>query len=92
MSASHNYCGIEGRFKAVKISYCPDVSKYGRKVAWAGRTHLSLKGKIVGKPSTWNDIIVDSTEHNSNVTCTGSRRVYRAQKHGMSAIHSRYFW
>ena len=61
VSASHNYCGIEGRFKAVKISYCPDVSKYGRKVAWAGRTHLSLKGKIVGKPSTWNDIIVDST-------------------------------
>ena len=48
VSASHNYCEIEGRFKAVKISYCPDVSKYGRKVAWAGRTHLSLKGKIVG--------------------------------------------
>ena len=51
VSASHNYCGIKGRFKAVKISYCPDVSKYGRKAGcWAGRAHLSLKGKIVGKP------------------------------------------
>ena len=52
VSASHNYCGIKGRFKAVKISYCPDVSKYGRKAGcWAGRAHLSLKGKIVGKPA-----------------------------------------
>ena len=55
VSASHNYCGIKGRFKAVKISYCPDVSKYGRKAGcWAGRAHLSLKGKIVGKPPIGN--------------------------------------
>ena len=54
VSASHNYCGIKGRFKAVKISYCPDVSKYGRKAGcWAGRAHLSLKGKIVGKWQHW---------------------------------------
>ena len=51
VSASHNYCGIEGRFKAVKISYCPDVSKYGRNLA-AGQEerNMSIKGKIVGKP------------------------------------------
>ena len=52
VSASHNYCGIEGRFKAVKISYCPDVSKYGRKVA-AGQEGLTclLEGGFVRKPA-----------------------------------------
>ena len=45
VSASHNYCGIEGRFKAVKISYCPDVSKYGRKVA-AGQEGLTWLSKV----------------------------------------------
>ena len=51
VSASHNYWGIEGRFKAVKISYCPDVSKYGRNVA-AGQEGFTclLEGGIVGKP------------------------------------------
>ena len=43
VSASHNYCGIEGRFKAVKISYCPDVSKYGRKAATGQEGFTCLK-------------------------------------------------
>ena len=55
VSASHNYCGIEGRFKAVKISYCPDVSKYGRNLAAGqGERNMSIKGKIVGNRGAWS--------------------------------------
>ena len=52
VSASHNYCGIEGRFKAVKISYCPDVSKYGRKVV-AGQEGFTC----LWKERLWENLV-----------------------------------